>query len=45
MRVSLPEAIAVVGAPGQLFEVQERITDGVTNRVFKNAPSTMRESP
>lgn len=43
MRVSLPEAIEIVSAPGQLFEVIERTEAGVTNRVFKNAPATMRE--
>jgi long-chain acyl-CoA synthetase len=43
MRVSLPEAIEKVSAPGQLFEVVERTQDQVTNRVFKNAPLTMRE--
>jgi long-chain acyl-CoA synthetase len=43
MKVSLPEAIEIVSAPGQLFEVLERTSSGVTNRAFKNAPLTMRE--
>ena len=43
MGLSLQEAIAAVSAPGQPFEVQEVIVDGVTNRVFKNVPKNLRE--
>ncbi len=43
MPLSIEEAIATISAPGQPFEVLERVTDGVTNRVFKNAPATVRE--
>jgi long-chain acyl-CoA synthetase len=32
-----------MSAPGQPFEVVERVSDGVTNRVFKNAPETLRD--
>lgn len=39
---SIDEAIAIVGAPGQPFEVIEQTRDGVTNRVFKNAPAHLR---
>jgi long-chain acyl-CoA synthetase len=39
----MEEAIAAVGAPGQPFEVIEVERDGVTNRVFKNAPANLRE--
>jgi long-chain acyl-CoA synthetase len=41
--LSIKEAIATISAPGQPFEVVERVTDGVTNRVFKNAPATVRD--
>src|ERR1019366_5106651 len=41
--LSIKEAIATISAPGQPFEVLERVTDGVTNRVFKNAPATVRD--
>jgi long-chain acyl-CoA synthetase len=40
---SIKEAIATIAAPGQPFEVVERVTNGVTNRVFKNAPETVRD--
>ena len=43
MPLSIKEAIATISAPGQPFEVLERVTDGVTNRVFKNAPATVRD--
>jgi long-chain acyl-CoA synthetase len=39
----MEEAIATISAPGQPFEVGERISNGVTNRVFKNAPETLRD--
>jgi long-chain acyl-CoA synthetase len=41
--LSVKEAIAVISAPGQPCETVERVTDGVTNRVFKNAPATVRD--
>lgn len=43
MTSSMEEAIATISAPGQPFEVGERISNGVTNRVFKNAPETLRD--
>ncbi len=43
MPPSIKEAIATIAAPGQPFEVVERVTNGVTNRVFKNAPETVRD--
>jgi long-chain acyl-CoA synthetase len=41
--LSFEQAIAAVAAPGQPFEVIEYTRDGVTNRIFKNAPATMRD--
>jgi long-chain acyl-CoA synthetase len=41
--LSIEEVIATISAPGQPFEVVERISNGVTNRVFKNAPETVRD--
>jgi long-chain acyl-CoA synthetase len=40
---SYEEAIAAVSAPGQPFEVITAEKNGVTNRVFKNAPATVRD--
>jgi len=40
---SVKDAIAVVAAPGQPFEVIEVERDGVTNRVFKNSPANIRQ--
>ena len=40
---SFSEAVADVAAPGQPFEVIEVARDGVTNRVFKNSPATVRQ--
>jgi long-chain acyl-CoA synthetase len=40
---SYEEAIAAVSAPGQPFEVVTLEQHGVTNRVFKNAPATVRD--
>ena len=37
------EALAMVGAPGQPFEVITVEHDGVSQRVFKNAPATVRD--
>ena len=42
MGLSMAEAIAAVSGPGQPFETVEETRDGVTNRVFKNAPPTLR---
>jgi long-chain acyl-CoA synthetase len=39
----MQEAIAVTSAPGQPFEVVEVERNGVTNRVFKNSPATLRD--
>jgi long-chain acyl-CoA synthetase len=41
--LSLKEAIATISAPGQPFEIIESESHGVTNRVFKNAPATVRD--
>ncbi len=41
--LSLRDAISQVTAPGQLFEVVDRTTDGVTRRVFVNSPATLRD--
>jgi long-chain acyl-CoA synthetase len=41
--LSADEAIAVVAAPGQPFEVVTEYRDGVALRVFKNAPSNLRQ--
>lgn len=43
MALSVEEAIAVVAAPGQPFEVIEVETNGVTNRQFKNSPANLRQ--
>jgi len=37
------EAIAAISGAGQPFEVIEETVDGVTNRVFKNAPNSLRD--
>jgi long-chain acyl-CoA synthetase len=39
---SISEAVAEIGAPGQPFEVLKVERDGITQRVFKNAPATLR---
>jgi len=41
--LNLRDAISQVTAPGELFEVTERTTDGITRRVFKNSPATLRD--
>lgn len=43
MGLSMAEAIATVSGPGQPFETVEDVYDGVTYRVFKNAPPTLRQ--
>jgi len=40
---SYEEAIAEVSAPGQPFEVVSVERDGVSQRVFKNSPTTVRQ--
>jgi len=41
--LSFQEANAVVGGPGSPFEIITVERDGVSNRTFKNAPSTLRQ--
>jgi long-chain acyl-CoA synthetase len=41
--LSFQEANAVVGGPGSPFEIISVEHEGVTNRNFKNAPSTLRQ--
>ena len=43
MPLSIEEAVAAVAAPGQPFEVIECESDGVSNRVFKNSPTNLRQ--
>ena len=43
MVLSNQDAIAAVGAPGQLFEVIEVERHGIVNREFKNSPKNLRE--
>lgn len=43
MALSSEEAIAAVSAAGQPFEVIETESNGVVNRVFKNAPVNLRQ--
>ncbi len=43
MGLSFQEANAQVGAPGSLFEVINIERDGVRDRIFKNAPSDLRQ--
>ncbi len=43
MGLSIEDAIAAVSAPGQFFEVVEGEHGGVGNRLFKNAPTTLRQ--
>lgn len=41
--MSLPEAVASLTAPGQLFEMEEAEIRGIPTRVWKNAPATLRD--
>ena len=41
MTLSFEEAKAVVGGPGQIFELQETVWNGTTYRTLKNAPSNL----
>src|SRR5664280_2660309 len=41
MSLSYEEAYAQVTGPGQIFELVEDAIDGVSYRVFKNAPPTL----
>ncbi len=43
MGLSMAEAVAAVSGPGQPFETVEESYDGVTYRVFKNAPPTLKQ--
>lgn len=43
MTLSMREAVAAVSAAGQPFEVVEVVNNGVTQRVFKNTPATVRD--
>ena len=43
MGLNLRDAISQVTASGQLFEVTGRSVDGVSRRVFANAPATLRD--
>jgi len=43
MSVSYEEAVAAVTGPGQVFEVVGTEVAGVTQKVFANAPATLRE--
>ncbi len=40
---SYDEAMAEIAAPGQPFEVVVAERDGVSERVFKNSPTTVRQ--
>ena len=41
MALSYDEAVEQVTGPGQIFELVEEAVDGVTQRVFKNAPPNL----
>ncbi|MFN3575315.1 MAG: class I adenylate-forming enzyme family protein [Phenylobacterium sp.] len=41
--VSIAEAHAQLTAPGQRFELDEAVIDGVPTKVWKNAPPTLRD--
>ena len=41
--VSLAEARAILTAPGSRFEMEEKPISGVTTRVWKHAPPTLRD--
>jgi long-chain acyl-CoA synthetase len=41
--MSIAEAHALLTAPGQPFEMEEMVIRGVTMRVWKNAPPTLRD--
>lgn len=41
--VSIAEAHARLTAPGQRFEMEDKVIRGVTTRVWKNAPATLRD--
>ena len=43
MTLSYDEAVAQVTAPGERFEVVTEHRDGIEQRVFKNAPPSLRE--
>ena len=41
--VSLAKAHAQLTAPGQRFEIEEKVIRGVNTRTWKNAPATLRD--
>ena len=41
--VSIDEAHAQLTAPGQRFELDQAVIDGVPTKVWKNAPPTLRD--
>ncbi len=41
--VSLAQAHAQLTAPGQRFEIEEKVIRGVNTRTWKNAPATLRD--
>lgn len=41
MALSFEEAKAVVGGPGQIFELQDAVVNGVSYRTIKNAPPNL----
>ena len=41
--LSLAQATALMTAPGQVFELEERLVNGVPTTVWKNAPATLRD--
>jgi len=43
MAIDYDEASSQATAPGQVFETAEETRDGITNRVFVNAPKTLAE--
>ncbi len=43
MTMSYEEAVAAVTAPGERYETEEVVIDGITQTVFKNLPPSLRE--
>ncbi|MCP3419612.1 acyl--CoA ligase [Bradyrhizobium brasilense] len=42
-QLSIPEAHALLTAPGAPFEIQEEVIRGISTRVWKNTPATLRD--
>ncbi len=40
--LTIAEADALLTAPGQMFEMQERVIRGVATRTWRNAPASLR---